>query len=248
MTIAVNATTDCSVQGAICNGAGGMLSGGVEMVAPGPSSQYSAQENSADTGAPTISDTAQVGETLADDTEIDGATGSTYTLVAADEGKVRVRARYENSNGPWSDEEEIKVLWEYFSPFFVFHQVQGRISRYATILGHVGTNYVPRDSDPSTVDLAVRADVVDTAGRSWNYCEQDGMGVFQNRYIIDDLVQAFFVHYGSSVSDCSPGDYYISYVVKHGTEFERVGTAPFVVGRGPVALVGAQSLDGMPVN
>ena len=29
-----------------------------------------------------------MGETLADDTEIDGATGSTYTLVAADEGKV----------------------------------------------------------------------------------------------------------------------------------------------------------------
>ena len=29
-----------------------------------------------------------MGETLADDTEIGGATGSTYTLVAADEGKV----------------------------------------------------------------------------------------------------------------------------------------------------------------
>ena len=118
-------------------------------------------------------------------------TDTSYTATELEQSeayKVRVRARYENSNGPWSDEEEIKVLWEYFSPFFVFHQVQGRISRYATILGYVGTNYVPRDSDPSTVDLAVRADVADTAGRSWNYCEQDGMGVFQNRYIIDDLV------------------------------------------------------------
>ena len=39
VTIAVNATTDCSVQGAICNCAGGMLTGGMEMVVPGPSSQ-----------------------------------------------------------------------------------------------------------------------------------------------------------------------------------------------------------------
>ena len=67
-------------------------------------------DNSPATGAPTISGTAQVGETLtantsgvadadglgnvqyeyqwlADDTEIAGATGSTYTLVAEDEGK-----------------------------------------------------------------------------------------------------------------------------------------------------------------
>ena len=68
------------------------------------------QTNSPATGAPTISGTAQVGETLtantsgvfdadgltnpaftyqwlADDSEITGATGLTYTLVAADEGK-----------------------------------------------------------------------------------------------------------------------------------------------------------------
>ena len=68
------------------------------------------QPNNPATGAPTISGTAQVGETLtagtsgivdadgltnatfnyqwlADDTDISGATGSTYTLVEADEGK-----------------------------------------------------------------------------------------------------------------------------------------------------------------
>ena len=39
VTIAVNATTDCSVQGPSATAPGGMLSGGLEMVVPGPSSQ-----------------------------------------------------------------------------------------------------------------------------------------------------------------------------------------------------------------
>ena len=98
VTIAVNATTDCSAEGAICTSDGRKLSGGLELVVPGP------PENSAAAGAPTISGTAQVGETLtaltsgisdadgvanasftyqwlADDTEISSATGSSYTLV-----------------------------------------------------------------------------------------------------------------------------------------------------------------------
>ena len=77
-----------------------------------------AAPNSPATGAPTISGTAQVGETLtadtsgvadadgldaaafsyqwlADDSEVAGATGSTYTLVEADEGKtVTVRVSF----------------------------------------------------------------------------------------------------------------------------------------------------------
>ena len=112
VTIAVNATTDCSAEGAICNANGGKLSGGLEMVVPGP------QENSEATGAPTVSGTARVGETLtasttgisdsdgltgatftyqwlADDAAISGATGSTYTLVAADAGKaVKVQVSF----------------------------------------------------------------------------------------------------------------------------------------------------------
>ena len=79
--------------------------------------------NSTATGAPTISGTAQVGETLtantsgvadadglssvqyeyqwlADDTEIAGATGSTYTLVAADEGKaIKVDVSFTDDEG-----------------------------------------------------------------------------------------------------------------------------------------------------
>ena len=105
VTIALNATTNCSAEGAICTSDGGMLSGGLELVVPGP------PQNSAASGAPTISGTAQVGQTLiastsgiadadgvanstftyqwlADDTEISGATGSSYVVATADAGKV----------------------------------------------------------------------------------------------------------------------------------------------------------------
>ena len=80
-------------------------------------------ENMSATGAPTISGTAQVGQTLtadtsgisdadglgnvtygyqwlADDTEIDGATGSTYTLQASDNGKaIKVRVTFTDGAG-----------------------------------------------------------------------------------------------------------------------------------------------------
>ena len=110
VAIDLNATTDCSANAAICTEGGGKLSGGLLLVVPGP--------NTPATGAPTITDAAQVGETLtagitgiadadglddaafayqwlADGAEIDGATDSTYTLVAADAGKaIRVRVSF----------------------------------------------------------------------------------------------------------------------------------------------------------
>ena len=106
VTLALNATTNCSAEGAICNVDGVKLSGGLELVVPGPSSPLSPA-----TGAPTIGGTARVGESLtastsdiadadglanasftyqwlADDLDISGATGSSYTVVTADAGKV----------------------------------------------------------------------------------------------------------------------------------------------------------------
>ena len=105
VTLTLNATTDCSAEGAICTDDGVKLSGALELVVPGP------PQNSAATGAPTINGTAQVGQTLiastsgiadadgvanatftyqwlADDAEISGATTSTYTVTNADAGKV----------------------------------------------------------------------------------------------------------------------------------------------------------------
>ena len=106
VTLALNATTKCSAEGAICNVDGVKLSGVLELVVPRTSSPQSAA-----TGAPTIGGTARVGESLtastsdiadadglantsftyqwlAADVNISGATGSSYTVVTADAGKV----------------------------------------------------------------------------------------------------------------------------------------------------------------
>ena len=118
-TIVLPVTTDCTAEGAICTEEGRMLSGGLLLVVPGP--------NTLATGAPTITGTAQVGETLAADTtgiadydgldraafsyqwlaadaEINGATASTYTLIVADAGKaIKVRVSFTDDAG--NDEE-----------------------------------------------------------------------------------------------------------------------------------------------
>ena len=107
VTLALNATTTrCSAEGAICNVDGVKLSGVLELVVP-----WSSVPLSPATGAPTINGTARVGESLtastsdiadadglanasftyqwlADDVDISGATGSSYTVVTADAGKV----------------------------------------------------------------------------------------------------------------------------------------------------------------
>ena len=123
VTLSLPVTTDCASQGAICTGDGRMLSAEVEVTVSGPGSQPSSQENSAATGAPTITGTAQVGETLtadtsgiadpdgltnatfayqwlADDAEISGATGSSYTLTSSEQGKaIKVRVAFTDDAG-----------------------------------------------------------------------------------------------------------------------------------------------------
>ena len=111
VSVVLPVTEDCSTQGAVCTSDGKKLSNRVTLPVAGPESSY---ENSPATGAPTIAGTAQVGETLTAQTSgiadadglnspkftyqwvscggptdvcILGATDSTYTLVADDEGK-----------------------------------------------------------------------------------------------------------------------------------------------------------------
>ena len=129
VTVALPATGDCDSGGAICAEDGRMLSNRTELTVAGPVEEEEEQpedpqpENSPATGAPVIRGTAQVGETLtadtsgiadedgiknasfsyqwvADDTAIQGATGSTYTLAESDEGKaVRVRVSFTDDAG-----------------------------------------------------------------------------------------------------------------------------------------------------
>ena len=125
VTVVLPITEDCGTQRAVCFRAGGNerrpLSNRSELTVPGP-----AAANSPAMGAPSISGTAQVGETLtvdtsgiddADgmsgavfsyqwlanevniDTEITGATDPTYTLVEADVGKaVKVRVTFNDDD------------------------------------------------------------------------------------------------------------------------------------------------------
>ena len=64
VAIALNATTDCSAQGAICTEEGGKLSGGLQLAVPGPNTPATDTPNTPATGLPTITGTAQVGDTL----------------------------------------------------------------------------------------------------------------------------------------------------------------------------------------
>ena len=119
-------TTDCNDQGAVCTHDGGKLSAEVSLIVTGPTEEQeedTGQTNSPATGAPTISGTAQVGETLtastsgiADgngldnatysyqwirtDSDISGATGSTHTLAGADQGEaIKVRVSFTDDDG-----------------------------------------------------------------------------------------------------------------------------------------------------
>ena len=112
VTISYVAPTDGAASRILNTGGKAAASFGEEAVTYNAAAEESdTPQNSPATGAPTISGTAQVGETLtadtsdisdddglddvsftyqwlADDTEVEDATGSNYTLVAADEGKV----------------------------------------------------------------------------------------------------------------------------------------------------------------
>ena len=115
-------TADCANQGAICTNDGKRLSTRLEIAVQGP-----APANSEATGMPTVSGTAQVGETLtasasgvsdadgldnatfsyqwirndgSTKADIQDATESTYTLVAGDEGKtIKVRVSFTDDAG-----------------------------------------------------------------------------------------------------------------------------------------------------
>ena len=117
VTVVLPVTGDCTNQDAVCTRDGTKLSNRSDLTVPGP-----AAANSPATGAPSISGTARVGETLtaetsgiddadgmsgavfsyqwlANDAEITGATGDAYTLVEADVGKaVKVRVIFNDDD------------------------------------------------------------------------------------------------------------------------------------------------------
>ena len=121
VTVRLPETTDCGASAAICTGDGRGLSHALSATVAGPAGEP--ESNTAATGTPAIGGTAQVGEALtastsgisdADglddarfayqwirtDTDIGGATGATYTPVAADEGeRLTVRVSFTDDAG-----------------------------------------------------------------------------------------------------------------------------------------------------
>ena len=118
---------DCTARGAVCTANGVSLAIPVAANVPGPNTSRSRSVNSAATGAPSISGVARVGETLTADTsniadadglanvsydyqwisndgstdsDISGATSSTYTLQDADQGKtIKVQVSFTDDDG-----------------------------------------------------------------------------------------------------------------------------------------------------
>ncbi len=121
VTVVLPVTQDCADQGAICTRDGRMLSADVTLVVTGPGDEE--ERNSPATGQPAISGTLQVGETLtaspsgiadadgldnatfsyqwlADDVDISGAAGNSYTLTDSEEGKaVKVTVSFTDDAG-----------------------------------------------------------------------------------------------------------------------------------------------------
>ena len=115
VTLSLRSTTDCSAQGAICTEDGRKLSSGLLTSIPGP--------NTPATGAPAITGTPRVGETLtavtsgisdqdgmdgavfryqwlAAGADIPGATGSSYQVANEDEGlTIRLRVSFTDDGG-----------------------------------------------------------------------------------------------------------------------------------------------------
>ena len=125
VTIALLATKFCNRASAICTQNRKKLSNSSTITVPGPAiqSQQAEVENSPATGLPAITGTATVGNTLsvsmadvsdengmtgashsyqwmADDVNIQGATGATYTLADGDEGKaIKVKVSFTDADG-----------------------------------------------------------------------------------------------------------------------------------------------------
>ena len=127
VTVVLPVTDSCDAEGAVCTGDGGALSNRLELTIPGPVAEEEEQktppENSPASGAPGITGTARVGETLTADTaditdadgvdnadysyqwlagdaDIQGATASGYTLQDADEGKaITVKVSFTDDAG-----------------------------------------------------------------------------------------------------------------------------------------------------
>ena len=208
--------------------------------------------NNLATGAPTISGTAQVGETLtvdtsgiadADglsgatfsyqwmssrDTEIQGATDSTYTLQAADAGKT-IKARVSFTDDAGNEEtltsEGTAAVAEppASGPAVAIGlSPSGSVDEGTEIALTMSFSNLESDSDTSDTDYIFRADVVNA-----DACEGGGMGKDRYMYKVDEEPE---VRTGTVSASCAPGDYTVQVSISSPGNVELASaTADFTV-------------------
>ena len=212
-----------------------------------------ARPNSPATGAPTISGPVQVGKTLTadtsgiadadgltnvsysyqwisidgtSDTDIAGATDSTYTLVADDEGKtITVRVSFTDDAGNAESltsaaTEKVKVrqwgmsLSWYCGPVdWTNFDLKGCNIERPVVFG-VNLREVVNDDDPSTVDYVLRMDMLHENGTDANECEGTNMGTDIEVTTVDDEVVIGSGSLGNA--GCEPGVYKMRFSAREG--------------------------------
>ena len=212
--------------------------------------------NTPATGAPAISGTEQVGETLtvstsgiadADglsgatfsyqwvsndgttDTDIQGATDSTYTLLDADEGKtIKVRVAFTDDAG---HEETltsaatgaVAAVPPASGPAVAIGlSPSGSVAEGTEITVTMSFANLESDTDTADTDYIFRADVVDA-----DACEGGGMGKDRYMYKVDEDPE---VRAGTISGSCAPGDYTVRVSISSPGNVELASaTADFTV-------------------
>ena len=188
VTVAVSPAADCDAAGAVCTEDGRTLASGAGTAIPGP------PPNSPATGAPTIGGDTEVGQVLSagvtgidDDngldnatfsyqwlrsdgdvyTDIQDATGSTYTLVADDEGKtIKVTGLLHRRRGQPRDADQRP------------HRRGGGQAQYQRRRGAPAIDGIARVGETLTADTSGidDDDGLDTAVFSYQWTRSDGSG------------------------------------------------------------------------
>ena len=110
--------------------------------------------------------------------------------------------------------------------------------------GGSAVSYARPDDNPETLDLTLRADVVNAGGRDFGSCEGQGMGQDHNLYIVDEHPEVFDVYFGSADGSCFAGTYTIITTLRDGSgKILTRSLTEFRVKGGPVTCVGCGLLS-----
>ena len=210
-----------------------------------------AEANTPATGAPAISGTAQVGETLtastsgiadADglsgatfsyqwvsndgttDTDIEGAADSTYTLLDADEGKtIKVRVTFTDDSGNEETLTSTATATVIKAPAWTVQlTVPASVPQNTEAAVTMTFGGLEFDSDTSDTDYIFRADVVNA-----DACEGEGIGNDRYMYQVDEDPET---RTGTISTSCAPGDYTVQVSISPPGNVELASaTADFTV-------------------